>query len=53
VGARPCEAWLRHDERASFLTQDEKRAAVGYGPAPREELPQLSAWLAPARPEWV
>ncbi|MEI9900802.1 MAG: phage portal protein [Hyphomicrobium sp.] len=28
--------WARID-KASFLTLDEKRAAVGYGPAPREE----------------
>jgi HK97 family phage portal protein len=31
------EALWARIERASFLTLDEKRAAVGYGPAPREE----------------
>jgi len=33
------EALWARIERASFLTLDEKRAAVGYGPAPREEVP--------------
>lgn len=32
------EALWARIERASFLTLDEKRAAVGYGPAPREEV---------------
>jgi hypothetical protein len=36
------EALWARIERASFLTVDEKRAAVGYGPAPREEVEPAS-----------
>ncbi|MEM7566416.1 MAG: phage portal protein [Pseudomonadota bacterium] len=33
------EAVWSRVEKASFLTEDEKRAAVGYGPKPQEEQP--------------
>jgi len=43
------EALWARIERASFLTLDEKRAAVGYGPAPREEAaPEPSDEAAPS-----
>jgi HK97 family phage portal protein len=35
--------WLRL-ERASFLTADEKRAAIGYEPLPRQNNQQNSLW---------
>jgi HK97 family phage portal protein len=43
------EALWARIERASFLTLDEKRAAVGYGPTPREEVaPEPSGDAAPS-----